>query len=56
MADSDFDDGYEFDDYIQGISNTLTIGLDLLLFPSCIYLVTMHLIRQANAEKRQKKK
>jgi hypothetical protein len=52
----DYNDDYDLHDYIQGISNILTIGLDLLLLPGSINLVTIHLMRQVYAEKKQRKK
>jgi len=50
------DDDYDFDDFVQGIYTTLTIGIDLLLFPGFINLATIHLMRQVYAEERHKRK
>jgi hypothetical protein len=50
------DDDYDLEDFIEGIPNMLTIGLDLVLLPGYFNVVTIHLMRQVYAEKRQEKK
>jgi len=49
-------DDDDLDEIFQGISDMIIIGLDLLLLPSSINFVTIYLMRQIYAEKRQKKK
>jgi hypothetical protein len=56
MANCNDDDDYDLDDFVQGISTTLTIGIDLILLPGFINLATIHLMRQVYAEKRHRKK
>jgi hypothetical protein len=55
MIDFDYDD-YNFDELFEGIWDITTIGFSLLLLPSTINFVTIHLLRRDYAEKRQKKK
>jgi hypothetical protein len=55
-TDSNDDNDYDFNDYVEGASNILTLGVNLLLCPSYVYLVTICLIRQAYAEEKQNKK
>jgi hypothetical protein len=50
------DDDYDLEDFIEGIPNMLTIGLHLVLLPGYFNAVTIHLMRQVYAEKRQEKK
>ena len=50
------DDDYDLDDILQGVSNTLTVTMDLLLFPNYVNLFTIHLLRRIYAERKQKKK
>lgn len=55
MVEND-DNDYDVDDIVQGVSNTLTITVDLLLFPNYVNLFTIHLLRRIYAERKQKKK
>jgi len=50
------DDDYDLGDFVQGISTTLSIGINLLIFPGFINLATIQLLRQIYAEKIQRKK
>jgi hypothetical protein len=55
MIDFDYYD-FDLDELFEGILDITTIGLGLLLLPSTMNFVTIHLLRQFYAEERQKKK
>lgn len=51
-----FDHTDQMEDLIQGLTDVITLGFDLLFIPGFANLVTIHLIRQIHGEQRENKK